>query len=177
MNTRIMQIALKIALIREEFKEAEILQAVQFLEEKGTTSALLDHLAGRDVKPTIQKPARRKTKPIDEQRSQAVIALEQKDPEKYQVLSEFDSMLRKSEVLPQLSDIRRLGEQLSKDFPVVKSRKEAISKLMTTLADHPIEGIREILQSALSSSNLDKSEYQQLAGFIITGETTKPTAK
>lgn len=41
MNGRIMQIALRIALIKEEFAERDILAAIKLLEEKGTSSALL----------------------------------------------------------------------------------------------------------------------------------------
>lgn len=175
MNSRILQIALKIALLIEEYSESDIVEAVKLLEEKGVSSFLFEYLGGRKALSKTSKKSSRKTKRIDEQRSKAVIRLEQKAPDKYRILSELDSLLRKGSVLPNLEDVIRLGERLSKDFAPKKSRKEAISKLMVLLAERPFDEIRQIFDSIVSSpaSSEKRSEYQELAQFIITGKNTQ----
>jgi len=173
MNARTLQAALRIALIREEFSEREIREAVRLLTEQGSSSTLLAYLAGQDITSVGSKASHRKKKPIDKERSQAVIGLEKKDPEKYHILSQFDHLLRKGDILPELSDVRRLGEQLSKDFSARNSRRDVIDQLMTVLAGLSIEEIEKIVQNVLSSSRKQDSEYQRLANFIITGVATQ----
>src|SRR5947209_14113796 len=171
MKNRIALVALRIAALREEVSEDEILEAVRLLEEQGSTSALLSYLAGRKQLGT-KRAQRRKHKPIEDQRSKAVLELEHKDPEKFLVLSEFDSLLRRSSVLPEVDDIKRLGERLSKNFAPKNSRRESISRLMALLADRPLNEIREVVQATLSNARVDKedNDYQRLAQFIITGK-------
>ncbi len=178
MSNRITQIALKICLIKEEFTETDIIEAVKLLEERGSSSALLSHLAKRKVTNGKLKAGEsgRKNKSIEEQRSKAVIDLEDEDPEKFHLLSEFDALIRKGELLPEVDDIRRLGEQLSKDFKPRSSRKEAISRLLALIAKLPIDEIREIVAKAQSFKNQHdrSSEYHELAQFLITGKTSHP---
>lgn len=174
MNGRIMQIALRIALIKEEFAERDILAAIKLLEEKGTSSALLEYLAGRKIL-SVPKEKGRKTRSVAEQRSRAILDLEHKDPEKFRLLSEFDLLVRKGTILSELDDIKRLGERLSKNYAPRSSRREAIAKLMTLLANRPIDDVKEIVRTALSSASLDdkSNEYQELAQFLITGKTSQ----
>ncbi len=176
MSNRITQIALKIFLIRAEFSEADITKAVKLLEEQGSSSALLGYLAKCGVTNGRLKAGEsgRKNKSVEEQRSKAVIDLEDSDPEKFYILSKFDALVRKGEVLPEVDDIRRLGEQLSKDFKPRNSRKEAISKLLTLIAKLPLDEIKEIVAKPHSSRGQDDrdSEYHDLAQFIITGKTS-----
>jgi hypothetical protein len=176
MKSRITQIALRIALIKEEFVESEIFEAIKLLEKYGYSSELLAYLSGHKISDSVLKEEEiknKKNKPVDEQRSKAVIELEKKDPEKYQVLFEFDMLIRKRDILPELGDIKRLGEQISKDFTAKKTRREAISSLMTLIAEQPIDEMRKIIISTVSSVHLnDKSnEYQELAKFIIKGKS------
>lgn len=181
MKSRILQVALRIALIKEEFSEKEILEAVKLLKEQGISSNLLTYLANqsKEASQASKSLNRKKRKPeekkinAEEQRSQALVELEKEEPEKYQVLSELDSLLRQGRVLRDSSEIRKLGEHLSKDFSARNSRPEMISKLMHLLSNLSIEEIKEILQSALSSSNIEGNEYQQLANYIITGQTSQ----
>jgi hypothetical protein len=175
MNSRALQIAHRIALIKAEFSENDILAAVKMLEEKGTSSAILEYLSGRPIHAAITKEIGRKTKPVAEQRSKAVLDLEHKDPDKFKLLSEFDSLLRKGSVFPHLDDIKRLGERLSKDFTPRNSRREIVAKLMVLLAGRPIDEIKEIVKEALSSAQLDNKsdEYQELAQFLITGKASQ----
>jgi hypothetical protein len=174
MRDKVSLIALRIAALMEEFSEEEISKAVRLLEERNSPSSLLMYLAGnKKTSGTKSKAARKNSKPIEEQRSKAVLDLETKDPQKFHVLSEFDSLLRRSLVLPEIDDIRRLGGRVSKDFSAKGSRREFISRLMAVLANKNIDEIRDVVSTALSSAKEGEkdSDYQRLAQFIITGKT------
>lgn len=174
MKSRVSSLAQRIRSIKEEFSENEIRRALRLLEQESSSSPLFADLAnGKRGSRRRLTPSRRNKKPQD-QRSQAVISLERKDPEKYRVLSEFDSLLRKGAVLPKVNDIRRLGESLTKDFTSKRSRRESISKLMAVLADRPFNEITAVVNAILSNGELDndESDYQRLAHFIITGKAS-----
>jgi hypothetical protein len=175
MKKRASLVALRIAAIKAEFTEMEIHEAVKLLEDHGSRSELLAYFAG--LRPTSSTNRNRGSKAtsIENQRSKAVVELEHQDPDKFQVLSEFDSLIRRSQVFPDLDDIKRLGEKLSKEFEPRNSRRELISKLMALLADRPLDEIREIVKVSLSTSQVDKkdNDYQRLAQFIITGEAPR----
>jgi hypothetical protein len=176
MKSRILQVALRIALIKEEFSEKEIIEAVKLLKQQGISSNLLTYLANQNKEASkASKNFTRKKTNTEEQSSQVLMELEKEEPEKYQVLSEFESLLRQGRVMRDSSEIRKLGEQLSKDFSAKSSRTELINKLISLLSAHPIEEIKEIVQSSLSSSNIEGNEYEQLASFIITGKPTQNT--
>lgn len=175
MNSKVLQIALRISLIKEEFSETEIQEATRLLEDQGTASNLLAYLAGRNTTDHAKtRRSKRKTKPLNGQRSKVVTELEEKEPEKFQLLSEFDSLIREGKVLPELDDIKRLGEQLSKDFAPKNSRRDAISKLMGLIAKRPIDEIRTIVGKTLSVANWENkgNEYNELARFIMTGRSS-----
>lgn len=173
MSRRIELVALRIALIKAEFSEEEIREAVSLLESKGTTSDLLAYLAGRKIPERTPNSKTRvaKNRSPSSQVPRAVVDLEHKDPQKYQLLAEFDGLIRQRRVLPANEDIRRLGESISKDFDPRSSRREAISALMALLAVQPIDKLQQIMQMALRTAHLDSnsSEYQELARFIISG--------
>jgi hypothetical protein len=175
MTTRIIQIALKIALLMEEYSESDIIQAVKLLKYKSSPSALLEYLKSDRSLPKPTMDSFRKKKRTDEQRSKAVIDLEIEEPDKFRILSELDSELRLRNVLPDLEDIMRMGERLSKDFAPKRSRMDAVRKLMALLAEKQLSEIKEIYDSILSSpSSVEKKrEYQDLAQFIITGKNTE----
>jgi len=171
MKKRIVQVALEIALLCEKYNEQEILEAVKLIEEVADSSTLLEHLSTKNMKRSRTKTGgtTRPKKPLHEQRSRAVMELENTDPRKYEVLSEFDYLVRKGNVLPDLDDVRRLGERLSKDFSPRRSRRDAISKLMSLLADRPINKINEIIQESLSDTDINDDDFQRLAEFIMKG--------
>ena len=174
MNSKILHIALQITLLKEQFLEEEILEAITLLEQNKSSSELLVYLSGNKEKVVVKtlEDKNRKKKSIGEQKSKAVIDLEQKDPAKYRVLSNFDNLVRKGVLLPQIDDLRKLGEKLNKDFVPPKSRREAISKIMNLLASFPTKKIKTIVDELNISEALeDKSnEYQELANFIIKGK-------
>jgi len=169
MKNRISQIILRILLIQEEFSPEEIACALDALEKQKTAFPMLRYFSEKSSHRNIPKKKRSVTKDI--QQSKVVLALKNREPEKYQILSEFDSLLRKRSVLKELNDLKKLGERLSKDFLLVKSRKEAITKLMSNLVELPINEIQRIIGETLSAAPVAKedSEYQHLANFIITG--------
>lgn len=172
MKNRVSLLATRIAAIQEEFSKTEIREAVKLLKGQGSTSEAQAYLA-RDWVDHGSKPKRkRKTKPIEDQRSKAVLDLAQKDPEKYAVLSEFDILLRKGSILPEVVELKMLGKSLSKTFSSKSSRREVISKLMKVLAERPLPEIREVVGDVLSTrkSDIDDSDYYKLAQFIITGK-------
>lgn len=167
-------IALKIATIIEEHTEKDIKAAISLLEEYGGHSLILDYLASRDSNsPSTEDQQQKKaTRPIEEQRSKAVINLERSDPEKYKVLSEFDSMIRKGQILSTLDDLKRFGERISKDFTPRKSRKETIGALLALIADRSLDDIEKLIEFAASfGATGDVDEYQRLAKFLIKGKS------
>jgi len=105
------------------------------------------------------------------------VDLEHIDPEKYLVLSEFDALLRKGSVLPEVVQLKRLGKSISKTFSTKSSRREAISRLMKALAEKSLPEIRQVISNVLAAhkDNDADSDYYKLAQFIITGKT--PTSR
>jgi hypothetical protein len=172
MNSKIKRAALKISLIQEEFTEKEISAAIKLIQGKSDPTTLLRYLNKEQFYSTKKKKQKRTTKPFEEQQSKAVMDLEDKDPEKFMILSKFDMLLRKGVVLKKLDDIKDFANRLSKDFPKVKARRDGISKLMGLLVVMPIDHIKINIEQAISESNskLESSEYQELAQFIIHGD-------
>ena len=129
MNSRLSSLTQRITAIKKEFSKREIESAVKLLEKEDSASPLLPYLSNNTSGKRRAK-SRRTKKSIQDQRSKAVMRLEHLDPDKYRVLSEFDSLLREGSVLPTVNDIRRLGESLTKDFTTRSSRRD--SQLPTT---------------------------------------------
>ncbi|WP_175770437.1 hypothetical protein [Burkholderia anthina] len=168
--------ALQIAQLLEEYSDGELQEAVEFLRERGYGASLLDFLSGKREpahRPTPSSAASRstKSKPMEEITSRAVLALRDKDVEKFRVLSEFDALIRRGQLLPTNDDLRRFGERLTKGFEPKKARKETISSLMSVLAELSVKDIEELIEFSASfgvTGNAD--EYQRLAHYLIKGK-------
>lgn len=174
MTKSIKSIALQIAQLIEDHTDRELHEAVDLLRERGYGSMLLDYLAGERKSPPLSRPRQSEnaTKPIYETTSRAVLKLRDKDPDKFKVLSEFDLMVRRGQLLVTHEDLRRFGERISKDFEPRKARKDTIGALMVVLADRPLSEIEHLVEFAVSfgvAGNTD--EYQRLAQFLIKGKT------
>jgi hypothetical protein len=170
MNSRLSSLTRRITAIKKEFSKREIESAIKLLEKEDLASPLVPYLSeGTSGKRKVK--SRRTKKPLQDQRSKAVIRLEHRDRDKYRVLSELDYLLREGRVLPTVNEIRRLGESLTKDFAARNSRRDSISKLMDVLAARPLHEITNVVDAVLSNGKLDtsKSDYERLADFIITG--------
>ena len=176
MNNNPNSLALRIAQILEEHTAEEVDDAIAILKRCGTTSKLLAYLAAatqttRPRKRNNPPNASSKPKPLDQVTSKAVRDLEKRDPGKYQLLLEFDKLVRQAKVLETNDALRRFGEGISKDFRARTARKDNISALMTTLAQLSKEDLKQSIERALENSASSKSgEYQRLARFLIRGE-------
>lgn len=169
-------LALRIAQLLEEHSAIEISEAISILGRCGTTSELLTYLAAA----TGQKEPRAKkktsdsgggAKPIDQMTSKAVRDLEKSDPERHQVLSELDKLVRRGEVLETNESLRRFGETVSKDFHARTARRDNISALMSVLAPLPVSELELLIKRVLDNAPKRKSdEYQNLARFLIQGK-------
>ncbi len=168
MNKRIRQAALKLMLLQEEFTKKELDEAAALVSgsEKESLIELLS-----------TKPAKR-SEPSDAGRqkgnglSKVVEDLKETDPQRYQLLAEFEGMLRRETVLPTLEEVRRIGTSASKDFQAAKSRRETIPRLMEVFGTMPIGVLREKLGNVIEESRStadDDNSYQRLARFLITG--------
>jgi hypothetical protein len=154
--------------IMEEFSEKDIKEAVAELRSYGKESALLEFLAKQQQERAPSGDVDRPKKALSQQHSKLLTEIAGVDQEKFKILSEFDDLLKREKILLRVEDIRELGNRISKNFPKVKSRKEAIPKLLRILSEKPVEELRQILQGALSQKNVasQTSEYQELANYI-----------
>ncbi|WP_152540977.1 hypothetical protein [Luteimonas huabeiensis] len=178
MNKSVSSVALRVAQIIVDFSEGEIREAVSLLRAHGHGSELLAYLASDFSANVVHKTRRVGTKksrassvkPINNITSRAVLRLKEADPEKFQVLSEFDSLIRNGQVLATHESMRRFGERLSKNFEPGKSRKETIGALMAIVADLPVVEIEKLIEYAVSLGVSGETEgYQRLARFLIDG--------
>ncbi len=171
MNSNIRRAALKILLIQEEFTEKEVHEAIKLIQRRENSTTLFQYFSENQADSSKKQKQKRDTKPFDKQRSKAVSDIENKEPEKFAILSEFDTLLRKGRVLKRLNDIKEFANRISKDFPEIKSRKDGVSKLMSLLVGMSVEQIKEAIKNVVSESEakLENSEYQELAQFIIQG--------
>lgn len=168
MKTKAKQAVLKIMLLQEEFTEKEIKEAVNYINSNKKTS--LNELFKEKTNNNATQPSS-DSKEFEDQESRVVQDLVNVDPEKYKILSEVDSLIRKSAILRSNEDIKNLASKLSKNFPKTKSRKESIPKIMAILADLDISKIKTVVEEILKSNNSigSDSEYQKLAQYLING--------
>jgi hypothetical protein len=173
MNKASFSLALRIAQLLNDHSKNELRDAIEVLHKHGYEGELLTYLASRRPaeQRIIRAPSMSKVKPAEEITSRAVLRLKGTDPEKFRVLSEFDSMVRRGQLLPTHEDLRKFGERVSKTFEPKKARKETIGALMTVLATRTIKDIEELMEFSASfgvSGNTD--EFQRLARFLIKGK-------
>jgi len=167
---KIQSIAIRIALIQEEYRDADIQKAVKLLETHGSPSLVTDYLKSRLASTSMDKVKRKvSTCKPNEHHSKAVLDLAGVDDEKYSLLLEFENLIRRGEILRQLNDIRRLGEKLDKNFVNPRSRREAINNLMVVISHLPINDIKDIIDRSITSV-VPSNEYQDLAQYLIEGK-------
>ncbi len=166
------QASLRILLLLEEFTGNDLKEAVKMLEgdfdnENPLILFLQSRLYKQNRRKTIPKP-----KPKETKCSRVILELEKKDKEKYLLLSKVDGLIREGKVLRKLTDIKTIANQISKEFPDLKSRKGAIPKFMTLLANMTTSEAAKIVESIIQSqySNVSESEYHELASFLIGNE-------
>ena len=176
MRNKSRSIALRIAQIINDNSSDEIFEAIAILKLCGSTSELLSYLAlaSKNSKPTgtgSSSHRTRKSKPIDQITSKAVLDLEKTDPDKYETLLHFDRLVRQGKVLETSDMLRRFGETVSEDFRPRTSRKGNISELMTQLATLPQEEMVKVIEKASKNTAKRSSDgFQELASFLIEGK-------
>jgi len=176
MTSTPLSLALRIAQLLEEYSEVEISEAILILEKHSHRSELLDYLAHRKIERTVEKKrqSERPARKVDDTISRAVLKLHDSDPDKFRLLSEFDLMVRRGQVLSTLEDMKRFGSQISKDFHPRKSRKETIGVLLSMLTERPLPEIERLMEFAATFGVAgDTDEYQRLAQFLIKGRPTE----
>lgn len=169
-------LALRIALLLEDYSEHEINAAVSMLRSQGADSTLLDFMVRESELPSrtrgkesVASPT--PTKSLEKTTSRAVLKLQHGDPDKYRILSEFDLMLRKGRLLSTNENLRRFGERISKDFRPRNSRKDTIGALTAVIADRPLSEIMQLVEFAVSFGVEEGADdYQRLAQFLIKGK-------
>jgi hypothetical protein len=164
MNARVRQAALRIALLREEFTEVELREAVYWLEAQGSTSALLRYLVGRDL-PKPDPSAQ--IVPTNDMLPTTVLALKQTEPQKYEAIVHFLQLAQDKDV--KLSHLRRLGTRLRKDFRGTGSRRGVLVELAQLLEQLPVVDIQRIANEIPCGLGSEEGDYQRLARHIIDG--------
>lgn len=169
-----LSLALQIAQLIEENSEKEIRSAVNLLQTHGVGSDLLEFLAHRNTRSAAPKgraDSASARPSLENTTSLAVLQLREIDPDKYRLLSEFDKMVRRGQVLTTLEDLKRFGEKISKDFQPRKSRKDTIGHLLSTMAERPLSDIEKLVEFAAQFDVVgDADQYQRLAQFLIKGK-------
>ena len=166
------QASLKILLLIEEFTNREIKDAIEMIESnfENNKNPLLSFLKSVINLKSSEKHSS-KNKAIGIGCSRVILELEDTDKEKFLLLSKVDKLIREGKVLRKLNDIKKIANQISKEFPSVKSRKDAIPKFMALLANMSIDEAGNIVESIMQNQNSDvsESEYHELASFLIGG--------
>lgn len=164
-------VALRIALLIEEFSERELREAASLIEARGGRSFLLDYISGSSLQKKRPDSKRAVAPRREVTQSKVLSELKLQEPEKFGLLSEFEAMLRRGVILPAFEDIKRLGEQLSKKFVPRKSRKESISPLIALIAERSLDEIRKVIDQAASfDGSKNSDEYQRLGKFLVKGK-------
>lgn len=173
MKSTPLSLALRIAQLLEEYSEDELREAVSLLRKHRAKSELLSYLMHRKADNRTLRPKRQRDPvlaSLSETNSRAVLQLRDSDPDKFRLLSEFDLMVRRGQILPRLEDLKRFGERISKEFQPRKSRKETIGVLLSTIAERPLRDIEKLIEFAATFGIAgDTDEYQRLAKFLIKG--------
>ena len=168
-------IALRIALIIEEASPDELGKAIDILMRSGYDSDLLRYLATISIGLVTNPPGKSPVstmadKPIGQVASKSVLDFEKTNPEKYQVLAEFDRLVQKREVFATNESLRKFGQKISKEFRSGNTFKDNVGVIMATLASMSQHEMERNIRLALDiSSRSEADEYRNLANYLIHG--------
>jgi hypothetical protein len=169
MNRRIRQAVLKILLLREEFSAQELAEAVALIdgEEEEELLTLIKRRApesreqGAPRSPGASLSTKGETRALQE--------LKHTNREKYEVLREFETLIREGGTLQTLDAFRAFGKILGKDFSPGKSRKEGLARLMALLAQMDLDTIKAALARLPPNNTEEATAFHRLADKIISG--------
>lgn len=166
MRTR--ALALRIALLLEEYSQDEIAAAIRLLKSHADVSSLLSFM--KDPSPKKEKLSGKRVRAVEAPASKVLLQLRDVEPRKYELLREFEAMLRAGTALPTFDDLKRFGERISKEFVLRKSRNESINPLLLVLLSRPVEEIEELLRLAKTTdASPGEDQYLRLARFLMKG--------
>jgi hypothetical protein len=162
------QAMLRILLLLEEFSREELREAAALVKNPKVHE--LYELIGVD---RVSSKGSSHSKALEMTRGETVALKEIRmtDPEKYATLRAFENSIREGKVLRTLDQFRSLGTLLGKDFDPGKSRKEAISHLISFLVSKDINYIKTIISKAPAKSEVPNGEgsFRRLANQLISG--------
>lgn len=172
MQARVKLAALRILAIREEFNNAELRDALSLAEHLSNSFGL--ELSRRAKK----EHTGRANRGLADSESRAVANLRDCDPDRYSILSKIDRSVRLGIMFPRLSDIRRAGCSLDKEFASGRSKKDAIPRLMEKLAELSISELERKYGdwNVESDDKTGEREYDDLAEFLIRGTRSSVSA-
>ena len=170
MSSRTKLAALRILALREEFSDKELRNALPLARELQVV------LASRGKKNTIPvQSTRERASVLSRSESRVVTELRKPDPPLYSILSKIDQSIRLGIILPQMADIRRVGCSFDKDFLGGKARKDAIPRLMETLAKLSVPELEQAYQAwkqQAPGDRLPDTGYDELAEFLVKGTSS-----
>lgn len=171
MNRRTTKAALEIQLLLQEYSAAEISDALSMVGGREG-----EDLLGFLARTASLSPERRQRQSVGKHgglsstgETRALQELKDTNPDKYEVLKEFEGKIRAGVILSTLDDFREFGKSLGKAYKPAKSRKEALGQLMGVLAQMQLEELREAIAKAQIARSRDEEAYGRLAEHIITG--------
>lgn len=164
----------RILALHAEFSPAELAEAYRYLE----SSSIGQEFGVNPRTPSSFNLESRQNKSSSVlARSKASLdllnSLEASAPEKYRLLDELDNLLRNNKLAIRMEDIRNVVASINKDQDLGKSKREAIPKLLETLANVPADQIRahiEHLVKRKDPNNATDDSYIKLAKFLVRGE-------
>ncbi|WP_353254481.1 hypothetical protein [Salinisphaera sp. PC39] len=166
MTDSISKVIKKISRMRVHHSEDDIRAAMRQILEGGFPDRNRDVNTGRHRGSGGSK----RGKPLSDGVSRAVLELEGSDPDKFKMLSSFDRLLRKGDVLKDMRSLREFGQSIDKSFEPGKARKEAVPRLVQLLADMPMDRLATVVESALDKERRradTDDDYQALANFLM----------
>ena len=176
MDRRAGQAALRVALILEEFTPGEIREALSLLgaDRNVDLRGLLGSVAGLGgtsgtKRANGAKPGAPGGQSLGE--SRALQRIKTTEPDKYTMLSDFEKQLRTGRILPTMEDLRVFGRSLQKQFTTGKTRRDAVGRLTSLLAQMDLPSLRETLARQATRRPGQEDSYRKLAEHIISGPT------
>lgn len=177
MKDRASRAALQIYLILQEYSKAELAEALRLMDAHpcGDLYSFLSNFVNLQNK---EKPTKQQNLSHEVREIKSLRALKETEPERHALILELYDRIRTGNTLGTLDEIRVYGRMLSKDFIPGKSRKEAISRLISYLATLDTELLKTALSKVPVQSRLNdggEQAFKRLAEYIITGKS--PTEK
>jgi hypothetical protein len=169
-NNKSRMAALEIQLLVEKYSAEELAQALAIIgaHEGEDLESFIARVASPSIRPGV--PSTRGRSGLSTRgRTSALQQLRNSAPEKYRVLSEFESRIREGGILATLDEFREFGKVLGKDFGPVKSRKQALGQVMRLLAQLEFPAIEAAIAKAPRGPSRSEGGYGRLANHLISG--------